>query len=55
MCSIVEGLERGLSMGAAACLNKPVTRDELLSALDKAKPAAGAASLPGKTGRDLKN
>ena len=55
MCSIVEGLERGLSMGAAACLNKPVTRDELLSALDKVKPAAGAASRPGEPGRDLKN
>jgi len=29
MCSIVEGLERALNMGAAVCLNKPVTRDEI--------------------------
>jgi len=35
ICSIVEGLERALSMGAAACLNKPVTRDEMLSALER--------------------
>jgi signal transduction histidine kinase/CheY-like chemotaxis protein/HAMP domain-containing protein len=33
LCSIVEGLEQGLSMGAAACLRKPVTRDELLETL----------------------
>jgi len=31
----VEGLERALGMGAAACLNKPVTRDEVLSALER--------------------
>jgi len=37
MCSIVEGLERGLSMGAAVCLNKPVTRDEILAALERIK------------------
>ena len=35
LCSIVEGLEQGLSMGAAACLRKPVTRDELLETLQK--------------------
>jgi CheY-like chemotaxis protein len=35
LCSIVESLERGLDQGAAACLRKPVTRDELLSALWK--------------------
>jgi len=33
LCSIVEGLEQGLSLGAAACLQKPVTRDDLLEAL----------------------
>jgi signal transduction histidine kinase/CheY-like chemotaxis protein len=33
LCSITEGLERGLSMGAAACVQKPVTRDELLDVL----------------------
>ena len=37
LCSIVEGLERGLNMGAAAYLNKPVTRDELLTVLKKAQ------------------
>ncbi len=41
MCSIVEGLERGLSMGAAACLNKPVTRDEILAALERVKRSPG--------------
>jgi CheY-like chemotaxis protein len=35
LCSIVEGLEQGLSMGATACLRKPVTRDEVLNALNK--------------------
>ncbi len=33
LCSIAEGLDRGLSMGAAAWLQKPVTREELLTAL----------------------
>ncbi|HSR34148.1 MAG TPA: GAF domain-containing protein [Anaerolineae bacterium] len=35
LCSIVEGVEQGLKMGAASCLRKPVTRDELLNALRK--------------------
>ena len=35
LCSIVEGLERGLEQGAAACLRKPITREELLAALQK--------------------
>ena len=35
LCSIVEGVEQGLEMGAAFCLRKPVTRDELLNALRK--------------------
>ncbi len=35
LCSIVDGLERGLELGAAACLRKPVTREELLAALRK--------------------
>ena len=33
LCSILEGLEQGLERGAAACLRKPVTREELLSTL----------------------
>jgi len=35
LCSIVEGVDRGLAQGAAACLRKPVTREELLAALRK--------------------
>jgi CheY-like chemotaxis protein len=35
LCSIVEGLDRGLGMGAAAYVTKPVTRDELLAALER--------------------
>ena len=35
LCSIVEGVELGLSLGAADCLRKPVTRDEVLNALRK--------------------
>lgn len=35
LCSIVEGLERGLKEGAAAWLRKPITREELLNALRK--------------------
>jgi signal transduction histidine kinase len=35
LCSIVEGLDQGLGLGAAACLRKPVTRDQVLEALKK--------------------
>jgi CheY-like chemotaxis protein len=35
LCSIVEGLDQGLKMGADLCLRKPVTRDEMLDALEK--------------------
>jgi signal transduction histidine kinase/CheY-like chemotaxis protein len=35
LCSIVDGLDQGLGMGAAACLQKPVTRDEILDMLEK--------------------
>jgi CheY-like chemotaxis protein len=35
LCSIVDGLEQGLGMGAAACLRKPVTRDEVLGVLER--------------------
>ena len=35
LCSIVEGLDQGLDLGAAACLQKPVTRDEVLEAIRK--------------------
>ncbi len=35
LCSIVENLDQGLSLGAAACLQKPVTRDDVLEALRK--------------------
>jgi signal transduction histidine kinase/ActR/RegA family two-component response regulator len=33
LCSIVEDLDQGLGRGAAACLRKPVTRDDVLTAL----------------------
>jgi signal transduction histidine kinase len=33
VCSIVEGVNQGLKLGAASCLRKPITRDELLAAL----------------------
>jgi len=33
LCSIVEGLDQGLEMGAVACLRKPVTRDDILEIL----------------------
>jgi signal transduction histidine kinase/CheY-like chemotaxis protein len=35
LCSIVDGVEQGLSLGAAEYLKKPVTRDELLEVLRK--------------------
>mgnify|MGYP001191473385 FL=1 len=35
LCTILEGAERGLEEGAAACLHKPVTREELLTTLRK--------------------
>ncbi len=35
LCSVVEGLEQGLGLGAAVCLKKPVTRDEVLEALER--------------------
>jgi CheY-like chemotaxis protein len=35
LCTILEGAERGLDEGAAACLHKPVTREELLTTLRK--------------------
>jgi signal transduction histidine kinase/ActR/RegA family two-component response regulator len=40
LCSIVEGLEQGLGMGASACLRKPVTRDEVLGTLKRLERAA---------------
>jgi signal transduction histidine kinase/ActR/RegA family two-component response regulator len=43
LCSIVEGLEQGRSLGAAACLRKPVTRDEMLDILRKVE---GKAQVP---------
>jgi signal transduction histidine kinase/CheY-like chemotaxis protein len=46
LCSIVEGVEQGLKMGAAFCLRKPITRDELLHALRRVEryetPGSGA-------------
>jgi signal transduction histidine kinase/CheY-like chemotaxis protein len=35
LCSVAEGVEQGLALGAAACLQKPVTRDELLDVLGR--------------------
>jgi signal transduction histidine kinase/CheY-like chemotaxis protein len=35
LCSIVEGLDQGMNRGAAAFLQKPVTRDELLNTLSQ--------------------
>ena len=35
LCSIVDDVEQGLAMGAAACLRKPLTRNELLEVLRK--------------------
>jgi signal transduction histidine kinase/CheY-like chemotaxis protein len=40
LCSIVEGLDQGLGLGADACLRKPVTRDEVLATLKKLERAA---------------
>jgi signal transduction histidine kinase/CheY-like chemotaxis protein len=40
LCSIVDGLDQGLGMGASACLQKPVTRDEMLDTLRKLECAA---------------
>ncbi len=40
LCSIVEGLNHGLKLGAADCLQKPITRHELLEALRKVERAA---------------
>jgi CheY-like chemotaxis protein len=37
LCSVAEGLDRGLTMGAAAWLQKPVTRDELLAVLGQVR------------------
>ena len=39
VCSILEGLEKGLAMGAAACLRKPLTRSDLLATLRKVETA----------------
>jgi len=35
LCSIIDDLEQGLTMGAQACLKKPVTRDEVLQVLER--------------------
>jgi signal transduction histidine kinase/CheY-like chemotaxis protein/HAMP domain-containing protein len=43
LCSVVEGLEQGLGMGAAACLQKPVTRDEVLEVLRRVESRAAHA------------
>jgi signal transduction histidine kinase/CheY-like chemotaxis protein len=40
LCSIVEGLDHGLKLGAADCLQKPITRHELLEALRKVERRA---------------
>ncbi|MEJ2209049.1 MAG: hypothetical protein P8129_08445, partial [Anaerolineae bacterium] len=42
VCSILEGLEKGLSMGAAACLRKPLTRSDLLATLQRIEAAREA-------------
>ncbi len=55
MCSIVEGLERALSMGAAVCLSKPVTRDEVLSALERVGRSHGGPPEANGTGDLRKN
>jgi CheY-like chemotaxis protein/two-component sensor histidine kinase len=40
LCSIVEGLDHGLKLGAADCLQKPITRHELLESLRKVERRA---------------
>ena len=51
LCSIVDGLEQGLGLGAAACLHKPITRDELLDAMSKvATRGAGSGTSAAKGG-----
>jgi CheY-like chemotaxis protein len=42
LCSIVEGLEHGLQLGAADCLRKPITRHELLEALRRVERRANS-------------
>jgi signal transduction histidine kinase/CheY-like chemotaxis protein len=44
LCSIVEDLEKGLSMGAAAGVCKPLTRNDLLEALEKVERQAQLTS-----------
>jgi signal transduction histidine kinase/ActR/RegA family two-component response regulator len=43
LCSIVEGLDHGLKLGAAGCLQKPITRHELLEALRKLEQGAATS------------
>jgi CheY-like chemotaxis protein len=45
LCSIVEGLDRGLAQGAAACLRKPTTREELLTAVRKVERQVSLSPL----------
>jgi CheY-like chemotaxis protein len=40
LCSIVEGLDHGLKLGAADCLQKPITRHELLESLRRVERRA---------------
>jgi signal transduction histidine kinase/CheY-like chemotaxis protein len=40
LCSIVDGLDQGLGLGASACLRKPVTRDQVLETLKRLEQAA---------------
>jgi signal transduction histidine kinase/ActR/RegA family two-component response regulator len=44
LCSIGESLERGQEKGAAACLEKPIMRDELVEALNRVRAKASALS-----------
>jgi CheY-like chemotaxis protein len=55
LCSIVEGLEQGLEMGADLCLRKPVTRDEVLDALERVEQGGTRGerySWPDRQGRE---